>query len=98
MSDEGASGDATGPGRDAAEEPSRDDGRDAAAAEPSRDEMLDNTPEAVAMRRARAARAEAAARTPAPAPRRRSRRGVVLGLLSAVAAAGALARMTGRGP
>ncbi len=79
------------------EGPSGDSGADAAG-EPSRDEMLDNTPEAVAMRRARAARAEAAARPAVPAPQRRSRRGVLMALLGAVAAVGAFARMTGRGP
>ena len=45
-----------------------------------RDALLDNTPEAVAMRRAREARAKAA-REPAPAPRP-SRRRIVLGVLT----------------
>ncbi len=94
MSDEGPSGDS---GADAAGQPSRDDGR-GAAGEPSRDEMLDNTPEAVAMRRARAARADAAARPEARGPSPGRSRRVLLGIMGAVAAAGALLGMAGRGP
>ena len=68
--------------------------------EPSVEELLDNTPEAVAMRRARAARAEALARdarAPArPAPKA-TRRKVVLGVIGAVAGARALSGLAGRG-
>ncbi|TNC69848.1 hypothetical protein [Rubellimicrobium roseum] len=60
------------------------------SAEPSRDELLDNTPEAVAMRRMRAARAEALARLAeaeakpaAPRSRRRLLLGVALGGIGA---------------
>ena len=54
-----------------------------------REALLDNTPEAVAMRRAREARARAA-REPAE-PRKPSRRRIVLGvLMGGVAVAGVL--------
>jgi hypothetical protein len=69
--------------------------------EPTWDELLDNTPEAVAMRRARAARVKvaertirAAARPPAP---RSTRRKLILGLaLGGAAAARVLGRIAGR--
>ncbi len=65
--------------------------------EPTREELLDNTPEAVAMRRARAARAEAASReAEAPAAKGSSRRKVLLGVLGAVAGGRALAGLMGR--
>jgi hypothetical protein len=71
-----------------------------APAEPTREELLENSPEAVAMRRARAARAEAAAqaaRAPArPAPRRITRRGVLLGVLGGVGAARVISGLAGR--
>lgn len=80
---------------------SGDVGREAEAApEPTLDELLDNTPEAVAMRRHKAERAEAAAREAAraatPDGRRTTRRKVLLGVLGGVAAVRALAALTGR--
>ena len=72
----------------------------AEAPEPTLEEMLDNTPEAVAMRRARAARAEAATRearaASRPAPRRFTRRGVLLGVLGGIGAARVIAGLSGR--
>ena len=63
--------------------------------EPTRDDLLDNTPEAVAMRRAREARArEAERRVPAPeGPRPNGRRKAVIGVMLAAMAA---ARILGR--
>lgn len=58
---------------------------------PSRDELLDNTPEAVAMRRARAARARQAG-PPEAAPRTSRRRLVVGGILAVLAAIRVLER------
>jgi hypothetical protein len=61
---------------------------------PSLEELLDNTPEAVAMRRTRAARAEAAragAETPKPGSMRR--RLVVGGVLALVTAARVMVKL-----
>ena len=73
--------------------------------EPTREELLDRTPEAVAMRRARAARAEAAAKVAvpvvAPKDRRATRRRVILGAaLGGMGAAQLLSRLAAgsRGP
>ena len=67
--------------------------------EPTWDDLLDNTPEAVAMRRARAARAEAAERATRaaarPAPPRSTRRKLILGLALGGAAARVLGRIAG---
>ena len=89
---------------DAAERPEEQERGQAGATvpEPTLEEMLDNTPEAVAMRRMRAARAEAAAREAAKAAtpegksstRRRLMMGAVLGLASVARVAG---RAGGRG-
>ena len=67
--------------------------------EPTREELLDNSPEAVAMRRARAARAEAAAREAGAARPRAplvTRRRVILGVLGAIAGARVLSGIAGR--
>jgi hypothetical protein len=64
--------------------------------EPTREELLENSPEAVAMRRARAARAEAA-QVPKPPPKPgATRRCVLLGVVGAIAGARALAALAGR--
>ena len=66
------------------------------AEEASRDEMLDNTPEAVAMRVARAKRAELA-RLTAEAPKARpNRRRWVVGAVLALATVAGLASQLGR--
>lgn len=64
---------------------------------PDRDELLDNTPEAVAMRKARAARAASAA-TPGtgPGPRPLRRRLVLGAVLGGVAAARVLSMLAAR--
>lgn len=72
--------------------------------EPTMEELLDNSPEAVAMRRSRAARAEAAAKAaaaaaqPKPVDRRATRRNLILGAtLGGMGLARVLARAGSRG-
>ena len=74
------------------------------ASEPTIEELLDNSPEAVAMRRFRAARAEAArkaaeaAAKPKPVSRRETRRNLILGVtLGGMGLARVLARVGSRG-
>ena len=75
------------------------------AGELTREELLDNSPEAVAMRRVRAARVEAAAKVAvpvaAPKDRRATRRRLILGVaLGGMGAAQLLSRLAAgsRGP
>ena len=72
--------------------------------EPTMEELLDNSPEAVAMRRVRTARAEAArkaaevAAQPKPVSRRETRRNLILGAtLGGMGLARVLARAGSRG-
>ncbi len=76
----------------------------AEAGEPTLEELLDNSPEAVAMRRFKAARAEAArkaseaAAQPKPVSRRETRRNLILGAtLGGMGLARVLARAGSRG-
>lgn len=69
----------------------------AEAREPTREELLENMPEAVAMRRARAARAKAAdreiERAATPRSRKETRRRLIVGALLGL---GTVARVLGR--
>ena len=74
------------------------------AGEPTTEELLDNSPEAVAMQRFRAARAEAAAKAvaaaaqPKPVDRRATRRNLILGAtMGGMGLARVLARAGSRG-